>query len=95
MVSQLVKLYGDQGLACVWVVPEGEGKGDPAKVALELYPEVPIAASPGKPAGEAGGLIPPWGMEQGNFVVRRNGTILAISADLPLFKAVKEAVLMP
>ena len=95
MLSQLVKLYGDQGLACVWVVPEGEGKGDPAKVALELYPEVPIAASPGKPAGEAGGLIPPWGMEQGNFVVRRNGTILAISADLPLFKAVKEAVLMP
>ena len=67
MLSQLVKLYGDQGLACVWVVPEGEGKGDPAKVALELYPEVPIAASPGKPAGEAGGAHSSMGDGTGKF----------------------------
>ncbi|MEI6514740.1 MAG: carboxypeptidase-like regulatory domain-containing protein [bacterium] len=42
VLAQLQKVYGEQGLVVIWVLPEEEGKGEASRLALELYPDMPV-----------------------------------------------------
>ena len=100
-LSQLVKLYADADLVCVWVLREGEEKGEPAQLAEALYPELAMGTLPipsGKSLAESASraedhVLPvgEWGGE-GNVVVGRDGMIVSICSDTQLFKAVKKAL---
>jgi hypothetical protein len=79
MLSTIQKLYGDQGVVIIWVLPAEEGKGEAARMALELYPDLPVAV---------GGEVP----ATGNLVVRRDGTLTPLCSNQALFKAVKQAL---
>ena len=79
MLSSILKLYGDQGLVIIWVLPEEEGKGEAARMALEMYPDLSVAVGGNPPA-------------RGNLVVNRDGTLSPLCSDQALFKAVKQAL---
>jgi hypothetical protein len=79
MLTQIMKLYGDMGLVTLWVLPEEEGKGEAARMALELYPDLPVAVTQQPPARD-------------NIVVGRDGVVLTTCSDQALFKAVKQAL---
>ena len=99
VLSNIMRLYGDSGVICLWVVPEGEARGDAARMALELYPELPVASLP-RSGREAGGpgrnektpVESIWGVEHGNIVVGRDGLVRTLCSDQQLFKAVKAAI---
>jgi hypothetical protein len=63
----------------LWVLPEEEGKGEAARMALELYPDLPVAVTQQPPARD-------------NIVVGRDGVVLTTCSDQALFKAVKQAL---
>lgn len=79
MLTTILKLYGDKGLVIIWVLPEDEGKGEAARMALELYPDLPVAVGGEGPA-------------RGNNVVGRDGVVSPLCSDQQLFKAVKQAL---
>jgi len=79
MLSSILKLYGDQGVVIIWVLPEEEGKGEAARMALELYPDLPVAVSAQPPARD-------------NLVVGRDGAVLTPCTDQALFKVIKQAL---
>ena len=79
MLSTILKLYGDQGVVIIWVLPEEEGKGEASRMALELYPDLPVAVGGEAPA-------------RGNLVVGRDGTRSPLCSDQALFKVVKQAL---
>jgi len=89
-LSHLMRFYGESGLMCIWVLPERETQGDAARIALELYPELPVASSLLDNTTPAVSI---WSLENGNIVVGRDGLVRAICTDQQLFKAVKAAVL--
>jgi hypothetical protein len=78
-LSQLLKLYGELGLVVIWVLPEDEGKGEAARIALELYPDLSVAVGGATPA-------------RGNLVVGRDGSVRPLCSDQALFKSVKQAL---
>ena len=98
-LSQLMHVYSDSGLLCVWVLPDGEAQGEAARLALELYPELPVAGLPhaGESALPASRDTRPrpaslWSLESGNIVVGRDGLVRTVCSDQQLFKAVKAAL---
>ncbi|MEI6564573.1 MAG: hypothetical protein WCO42_09750, partial [bacterium] len=90
-LSRLMKLYGDQGLICLWVLPEGEGKGESIPLALGLYPDLSVGSLLRQGDGVQGSGE--WPVKSGNVVVGRDGKVRAICSDQQLFKAVKKAIL--
>ncbi len=79
MLSSILKLYSDMGVVIIWVLPEEEGKGEAARMALELYPDLPVAVAEQPPARD-------------NLVLGRDGAVLTTCSDQALFKAVKQAL---
>ena len=64
-LSRLREFYGPQAVWCLWLLPEGEGRGDAAQLALGLYPEIPVGSG-----SWAAGLEPweergPWAVSSG------------------------------
>ena len=88
ILSQMLKLYGDRGLMCIWVLPEGEGKGDAARMALDLCPDLPVGVRVGQEDVMPVSLMS-FG---GNIVVGRDGLIQTVCSDQQLFKAINKAV---
>jgi len=91
----LMDLYGEQGLLCLWILPQGEDRGEASQLALGLYPNLPVGAMRGEfrvdnresrvASRGAGGSV--------NVVVGKAGRIVAICSDQQVFKAVKKALL--
>lgn len=81
VLTMLQRIYADKRVLCVWVLPEDEEEGEASRMALQLYPDLPIAAWIGKDREAAG-----------NIVMGRDGKIRTVCSDLQLFKAVKECV---
>lgn len=90
VLTRLMELYGGSGLLCVWVLPANEGRGEAARLALGLNPDLPVGTS----AEDGGQRTEDRGrkVETGNIVMGRDGRILAVCSDQQLFKAVKRAV---
>ena len=97
-LSRLIELYGDAGTMCVWVLPEGEGKGDVAQMALALYPDLPVGVfrREGIQDSESGIQNRDRTLDRsefrGNVVMGRDGRILAICSDQQVFSAAKKAM---
>jgi hypothetical protein len=96
VLAQIMRLYADAGVICVWVLGEGEDQAEAARVALDLYPGLPVASlapavvtvfMTGKPGGPPAPVL-----ESGNLVMGRDGRMSAVCTDQQLFKAVKAAV---
>lgn len=93
---QIMRLYGDEGVVVIWVLPAGESGGDAVRVAVELCPGVPLAIlSKGAGKSPASPSVPVSveGLDSGNVVVGRSGLVRTVCSDQQLFKAVKAAVL--
>ena len=92
-LSQLMRLYSASGLICLWALPEGESRGEAARIALELYPDLPVASLP-RAEDAATGILPAsvWSVESGNIVMGRDGLVRTACSDQQLFKAVKAAI---
>lgn len=84
-VTHLLHLYGESGLVCIWVLPDGESAGEPLRVALEACPGAYLASW-------RSGRFPEL-PEAGNIVVGRTGVASLPCTDLQLYKAVKDAVM--
>lgn len=103
VLAQLQKVYGEQGLVVIWVLPEEEGKGEASRLALELYPDMPVAFQESvqrsvfsiqSPESEHRALSPEHSFptpESGNLVLGRDGVVRSYCSDQQLFKAVKAA----
>ncbi len=88
-LTRLLELYGAQQVVGVWVLPAGERRGEPAQLALDLYPDLMVGAGAVGAAFDHEGL---GGEQAGNVVVGRDGSILAICTDQQVFEVVKRAV---
>lgn len=83
-LARLMELYGDHGLICVWVLPPDEGRGEAARLALGLNPDLPVGTSAEDTA---------WKTDiMGNVVLGRDGSVVTICSDQQLFRAVKRAI---
>ncbi|MEI8138528.1 MAG: hypothetical protein WCI03_01530 [bacterium] len=96
VLSRLVELYGGRGCLCLWVLPEGEGKGEAAQMALGLYPDLPVGVM-GEESREMSVEKQEsgkwdWARVSGNVVVGRDGRIQAVCSDQQVFKAAKKAL---
>ena len=104
VLSRLLKIYGDQGLVILWVLPEEEGKGEASRMAMELYPDLPVgsgewgrgagSAELGAGSGERGARSAELGAGSaedgvGNLVLGRDGRGRSFCSDQQLFKVVK------
>ncbi|MEI7881278.1 MAG: hypothetical protein WCI95_10425 [bacterium] len=93
-LSRLMELYGDQGVLCLWVLPDGEGRGEAVQLALGLYPELAV----GVRGEDRGGVRDPisgqveWGEMVGNVVLGRDGSVQAVCTDQQVFRVVKRAL---
>ena len=78
ILSILTRVYGDDRVRCLWLLPEGESgrEGEAAKLALELYPDLPVGGAAGLPSA-------------GNLVFGPGGQAEGLCSDLQLFKMVK------
>jgi hypothetical protein len=88
-LSRLMELFGHQGVLCLWVLPEGEARGEAAQLALGLYPEIPVGSGPWVAGYE------PWVASSGqgwNVVLGREGHVLAVCLDQQVLRAVKKAL---
>ena len=86
-LARLMDLYGEQGLLCLWILPEREGRGEASQLALGLYSDMPV--------GAMGAELVDGGAISGNVVMGRDGKIHAICSDQQVFKAVKKALMRP
>ncbi len=90
-LSRLLELYGEQGLLCIWILPEGEERGEAGQLALAYYPDLPVGVERG-PRGEQRET---QSENQGmgiNVVLGRDGCIQTFCSDQQLFKSVKKAL---
>lgn len=98
ILSQVMRVYGDAGVICVWVLLEDEDQSESARIALDLYPGLPVASLARSDmqaflAGKSGGQAAPAPvLEAGNLVMGRGGRVGMVCTDQQLFKAVKMAV---
>jgi hypothetical protein len=94
-LSRLMELNGPQAVWCLWLLPEGEGRGDAAQLALGLYPEIPVGSGAGAAGREPWVDRGPWGVSSGqswNVVMGRDGRVQAVCSDQQVFRVVKKAL---
>jgi hypothetical protein len=89
-LSQLARLFGAQGVRCVWILPADDGSEDAARLALETCTDLPIAVDRDGRMWKALGVMG-YG---GNVVVDRDGIMRAVCPDQHVFKVLK-GVLAP
>jgi hypothetical protein len=96
VLSRLTELYGGRGCLCLWVLPESEGKGEAAQLALGLYPDFPVGVMREERRELSGERQESgkwdWAREGGNVVMGREGRVQAVCSDQQVFKAVKKAL---